>query len=111
MFRFCLVGFGRWGNVYFETIKSIWKIRKKYLLGNKKKVLTPTGYLTIEASNHLQQPVYILEIDSTKRFDTIYKTPVEIHPNPWFNKFSKQHYECNNDFHFLGNKYLTSRLF
>ena len=86
-------------------------IRKKYLLGNKKKVLTPTGYLTIEASNHLQQPVYILEIDSTKRFDTIYKTPVEIHPNPWFNKFSKQHYECNNDFHFLGNKYLTSRLF
>ena len=95
----------------YEGNYSSEDIRKKYLLDNNKKILTPTGYLSIEASNHLQQPVYILQTDNKKRFKTIYKTPVEIHPNPWFNKFSKQHYECNNDFHFLGNKYLTSRLF
>jgi hypothetical protein len=65
----------------------------------------------MEPSNHLQQPVYILQIDKMKRFDTIYKTPVEIHPNPWFNKFSNKHYECNNDFNFLGNKYLAFNLF
>jgi len=86
-------------------------IRKKYLLYNNKKVLTPTGYLSMESSNHLQQPVYILQIDKTKRFNTIYKTPIEIHPNPWFNKFSDKHYECNNEFNFLGNKYLTFNLF
>lgn len=86
-------------------------IRKKYLLYNNKNILTPTGYLSMESSNHLQQPVYILQTDKKKRFKTIYKTPIEIHPNPWFNKFSNQHYECNNDFNFLGNKYLTTRMF
>ena len=56
----------------YEGNYSSEDIRKKYLLDNNKKILTPTGYLSIEASNHLQQPVYILEIDSTKRFDTIF---------------------------------------
>jgi len=65
----------------------------------------------MESSNHLQQPVYILKINGEKRFKTIYKTPVEIHPNPWFNKYSNKHYECNNTFDFLGNKYLTFKLF
>jgi hypothetical protein len=95
----------------YEGNYSSEDIRNKYLLTNNNKVLTPTGYLTIEASNHLQQPVYILQTDKQKRFKTIYKTPVEIHPNPWFNKFSKKHYECNNDFNFLGNKFLTTILF
>jgi urea transport system substrate-binding protein len=95
----------------YEGNYSSEDIRNKYLLDNNKKILTPTGYLSMEPSNHLQQPVYILQIDKSKRFDTIYKTPVEIHPNPWFNKFSNKHYECNNDFNFLGNKYLAFNLF
>jgi len=95
----------------YEGNYSSEDIRNKYLLDNNKKILTPTGYLSMEPSNHLQQPVYILQIDKMKRFDTIYKTPVEIHPNPWFNKFSNKNYECNNDFNFLGNKYLAFNLF
>jgi urea transport system substrate-binding protein len=86
-------------------------IRHKYLLNNQQKILTPTGYLDIETNNHLQQPVYILQIDTKKRFKTIYKTPIEIRANPWFNKFSKQQYECNNEFEFLGNKYLSFKYY
>lgn len=99
---------------FLETYNGDWTstdIRTKYMLYKNKKILTPTGYLTLEPSNHLQQPVYILEINSEKRFKTIYKTPIEIHPNPWFNKFSKQKYQCNNEMNFLGNKYLTFNLF
>jgi len=95
----------------YEGNYSSEDIRNKYLASNNIKVLTPNGYLSIESSNHLQQPVYILQINNKKRFKTIYKTPIEIHPNPWFDKFSKKHYQCNNDFQFLGDKYLTSRLF
>ena len=82
-------------------------IRKKYFQKPNEKVLTPTGYLTITYSNHLQQPVYILKLNIDKRYSTVYKTPIEIHPNPWFNKFSNKIYDCNNT-NFLGSKYLVS---
>ena len=83
-------------------------IRTKYLLSNNIPVLTPTGYLNMEPNNHLQQPVYILQMDRHHRYTTIYKTPVEITPNPWFDKFSDTKYECNNQFEFLGSKYRTN---
>lgn len=86
-------------------------IRTKYLLSNKIPILTPTGYLNMEPNNHLQQPVYILQMDRHHRYTTIYKTPVAITPNPWFDKFSDAQYECNNHFEFLGSKYITSNIF
>ena len=95
----------------YEGNYSSEDIMNKYLLNKNEKILTPTGYLSIKSNNHLLQPVYILQIDNTHRFTTIYKTPIEIHPNPWFNKFSNKRYECNNDFDFLGRKYLETNLF
>jgi urea transport system substrate-binding protein len=97
----------------YEGDYSSEDIKNKYLSSNNydKKILTPTGYLNLESNHHLQQPVYILKIDENKRFKTIYKTPIEIRPNPWFNKFSKQNYECNNEFTFLGNKYLSFKYY
>jgi urea transport system substrate-binding protein len=70
-------------------------------------ILTPNGYLHLNDNNHLEQPCYILKINKDKRFESVYKTPIEIHPNPWYNKFSKVHYECNNYDSFLGDKYIS----
>jgi urea transport system substrate-binding protein len=85
-------------------------IRAKYKLYTNQKILTPTGYLNMEDNNHLQQPVYILKLNNDKRFKTIYKTPIEIYPNPWYNKYVTQQYQCNNSFDFLGEKYISFSL-
>lgn len=81
-------------------------IRNEYMNNvSKQQVLTPTGYLGIAQNNHLPQPVFILQIDSNKRFKTIYNTPINIHPNPWFDNSKKYQYKCNNVLDFLGSKY------
>jgi urea transport system substrate-binding protein len=83
------------------------EIRKQYLNYFAVKTLTPTGHLSILSNNHLEQPSYILKTNINKRFETIYKTPIEIKPNPWFNRFSNKEYRCNNK-SFLGSHYLEN---
>jgi hypothetical protein len=82
-------------------------IRDKFLLYKNKPVLTPTGYLQMEKNNHISQPVYILRINDKYKFETIFKTNTEIYPNPWYQKYSKNKYYCNNT-NFLGNKYIDN---
>lgn len=86
-------------------------IRKSYMENKNKKILTPTGYLTIMENNHLEQPVYILNVVNNNRFSTIYRTPIEIKPNPWYNKFSNERYSCNNSKPFMGTKFLEFPVF
>jgi urea transport system substrate-binding protein len=83
------------------------EIRKAYLKYYNVKQLTPTGYLRIIENNHLEQPSYILKINTHKRFETIYQTPIEIKPNPWYDRFSDKNYACNNK-NFMGSYYLDS---
>ena len=91
-------------NVYNGKINS--KLVRDGFINYLDKILTPTGYLSIGVNNHVSQPVYILKIDDTKRFKTIYKTPIEIYPNPWFDKFNDIHYECNIN-NYMGRKYIS----
>lgn len=65
-------------------------VKEQYLNHNNTKQLTPTGYLSITENNHLEQPIYILKANTNKRFETIYQTPIEIKPNPWFDRYSKK---------------------
>lgn len=83
------------------------EIRKQYLNYFNVKQLTPTGHLSILSNNHLEQPSYILKTNINKRFESIYQTPIEIKPNPWFNRFSNKEYSCNNK-SFLGSHYLEN---
>ena len=78
---------------------------KKYV---GKKILTLTGYLQILENNHLEQPAYILTVGEDKKFSNIYRTPIEIKPNPWYDKFNPIKYECNNINKFMGEKYISS---
>jgi len=71
----------------------------------KEKVITPTGYLQLNDNNHLDNFVYILKIGLDKRYETIYRTPVEINPNPWYNVSNNIKFECNNLYSFMGSKY------
>lgn len=71
----------------------------------KEKVITPTGYLQLNDNNHLDNFVYILKIGLDKRYETIYRTPVEIKPNPWYNQFSSVKFQCDNLYSFMGSKY------
>lgn len=82
------------------------QLREQYLNYYNNKQLTPTGYLRLIENNHLEQPSYILKTNRYKRFETIYQTPIEIKPNPWFDRFSNKHYSCNNK-SFLGSYYLN----
>ena len=81
-------------------------IRVNYKNYKNVKLLTPTGYLSKMDNNHLEQPVYILKVDNKKRFESIYRTSIEIKPNPWYNNFSTVKYECNNINKFMGPKYI-----
>ena len=59
----------------------------------------------MEVNNHISQPVYILRMNDKYRFDTLFKTNTELYPNPWYEKFSKYKYDCNNT-NFLGSKHM-----
>ena len=83
-------------------------IREQYMNYKNQRVLTHTGYLRQNYNNHLDNPVFILKINLDKRYDTIYRTPVEINPNPWYDRFSPVKYNCNNQYAFLGNKFIES---
>lgn len=80
-------------------------VRKNYKLNKNIKILTPTGFLRQIENNHLVQPVYILKVNSDKKFIPIYRTPIDIKPNPWFDKFADVKYECNQMYKFMGSKY------
>ena len=86
-------------------------LRDNYILYKNKKILTNTGFLKLNDNNHLDNPVLILKINEDKRYETIYRTPIEITPNPWFDKFSNIKYECNNKLEFLGEKYIQNENF
>jgi urea transport system substrate-binding protein len=84
-------------------------IRNAYINDAYHYVLTPTGYLDLNENNHLSQHVYILKCNKLKRFMPIYKTSVEIHPEPWFNKYEQKNnnqYMCDTKT-FLGMQYKT----
>ena len=80
-------------------------IRTSYENSYNVKRITPTGFLSIRSNNHLEQPVYILRANEYRRYDILYRTPIEIDPNPWFNKFAEKQKYCHTDNH-LGNFYL-----
>lgn len=84
-------------------------IREQYMSYKNQRVLTETGYLRLNDNNHLDNPVFILKINLDKKYDTIYRTPVEINPNPWHDRFSSIKYNCNNQYSFLGNKFIESK--
>lgn len=84
-------------------------IREDFLKFRGERVLTPTGYLQIENNNHISQPVYILRLNDKNRFETIFKTNTEIYPNPWYLKYSKDKYYCDNT-NFLGSKFLDNSI-
>jgi len=92
---------------YNENNYSPEYIRSKFLK-YRQKVMTPTGFLKINQNNHLDNVVYILRILETGRYQTIYRSPVEIKPNPWYSKFDNIRHECNNFYDFMGIKYIDN---
>ena len=63
----------------------------------------------IKENNHLEQPVFIVQIDKNRRYNIIYKTPGNITPNPWLIPFTTQtKYACDNSIKFLGSKYIIN---
>ena len=76
MFRFCLVGFGRWGKVYFETINRLGFCTLDCIVLNMQK----------EQDNKLYSEEYMLNF-------------------AWFLKENLGQYSCDRTAHFEG-KYL-----
>lgn len=81
-------------------------IRSNYMKHKNRQILTHTGYLTMNNNNHLDNPVFILKINLDKKYETIYRTPTEINPNPWYDRFSDIQYNCNHKYDFLGSKFI-----
>lgn len=94
---------------YTGTTFDAATLREAYLNRKNVPVLTPTGYLTIQNNNHLDNPVYILKVGLDKRFHTVYRTPIAIRPNPWFDIRGVEEYECDVT-NYMGEKYIRDSI-
>ena len=81
-------------------------LRKEYIdYIIDKKILTIIGNLNFNNNHHLSQPTYIFKVNVDGRYETIYDTPGNIYPNPWYIPFDEIEYGCNLDVPYLGSKY------
>ena len=77
-------------------------LRKEYIdYIIDKKILTIIGNLNFNNNHHLSQPTYIFKVNVDGRYETIYDTPGNIYPNPWYIPFDEIEYGCNLDVRYL----------